>query len=164
MVTLNVLITGSFVTAFLRMTACFSIFPIPYRVCCPKRSKITCHPERKRRIPYGDAWRSIHGILHRCAVQDDRWFLRRRPEILGMTACFWIFPRPTVGESLCGSSRAALRALTGKENGGNKLPPRRADKVRRTLSARFKLHIFVVQSITKNPACQKSPRRTFLTS
>ena len=25
----------------------------------------------KRRIPYGYADRSIHGILHRCAVQDD---------------------------------------------------------------------------------------------
>ena len=34
--------------------------------------KNCCHPEHERRIPYGYAWRSVHGILRRCAPQNDR--------------------------------------------------------------------------------------------
>ena len=99
MATLGVPATGSFVTSFLRMTACFSIFPTPHR------------------------GGPSYGVL------DER--------------------------------RESRNRITGKENGGGKPPPRRTDKVRRTLSVRFKLHFFVMQSTSKNPACQKSPRRTF---
>ena len=90
MVTLNVLFTGFFVTAFLRMTGV---------VFC-------CHPERSEgsrmvtlnvlftgfftavrfrmtgeweRIPYSEAEASVYGILRHCVPQNDRccFFLRK---------------------------------------------------------------------------------------
>ena len=64
--------------------------------------KISCHPERQRRIPCGYAWRPVHGILRRCAPQNDR----------GEWGGLWRTVKPPLkGEVLSEAKRRGLASL-----------------------------------------------------